>query len=133
MFRFGFRSACPQNAFAQGAKSVFYMNQFMSRRHCSRMRSPFVFGQLDPKMFAASNVLVGSSQSASGLVAGAAGEGSGAVSASSTAMSELMSSLAMLEELMNAAAFRPNWSVVCSFPDWHVVSNTFLYIVLMPV
>jgi hypothetical protein len=48
MFRFGFRSACPQTAFSQGAKSVFYMNQFMSRRHCARAHTPLVNGFINP-------------------------------------------------------------------------------------
>src|SRR3989338_5997053 len=128
MFRFGgFRAACPQAAFAQGVKSVFYMGQWQTRRHCSRMRSPFVFGHLDPKFFAASAVLAGG-QSAGGLISAAAGEG-GAIT-SATAATDLVSSLAMLEELMNAVSFCPNWTIRCSFPDWHQLSNTF-YVISM--
>jgi hypothetical protein len=48
MFRFGFRSACPTSAFTQGAKSVFYMNQFMTRRHCARSHTPLVGGFINP-------------------------------------------------------------------------------------
>lgn len=51
MFRFGgaFRSAGPQAAFAQGAKSAFFMGQWISRRHCSRAHTPLVGGFIDPK------------------------------------------------------------------------------------
>ena|SRR3989338_1256446 len=51
MFRFAgaFRSACPQAAFAQGAKSVCFMGNWISRRHCSRAHTPLVAGFIDPK------------------------------------------------------------------------------------
>jgi hypothetical protein len=50
MFRFGnFRAASTQAMFANGAKSVFYMNQWMSRRHCARAHTPLVGGFFDTK------------------------------------------------------------------------------------
>ena len=132
MFRFGcgsaFRaSSVPQSCFQNGAKSAFYMGQWYSRRHFARMRTPLVNGHLDPKMFAASAVLR-SLQSSGGLIAGAAVEGDGAIATSSSSASDLVTSLAMLEELMAAASFCPNWSIRCSFPDWHQLAHTFYVI-----
>ena len=51
MFRFGSGFRAPQTAFMSGAKSAFYMNQFLSRRHCSRAHTPFVGGFLNTKAF----------------------------------------------------------------------------------
>ena len=132
MFRFGagsaFRSSSvPQSCFQNGAKSAFYMGQMYTRRHFARMRSPFVNGHLDPKMFAASAVLRGL-QSSGGMISGAAVEGDGAVATSMTSSSELVTSLAMLQELMAASSFCPNWSIRCSFPDWHQLTHTFYVI-----
>lgn len=131
MFRFGagsaFRSSVPQACFQNGAKSAFYMGQMYTRRHFARMRSPFVAGHLDPKMFAASAVLSSLSSSGS-MISGAAVEGDGAVATVTSASSDLVTSLAMLQELMAASSFCPNWSIRCSFPDWHQLTHTFYVI-----
>lgn len=126
MFRRGFRAGgpSPQSCFQNGATSAFYMGQWYSRRHFARMRSPLVAGHLDPKMFAASAVIRGL-QSSGGLISGVAVEGDGAVATgTTTASNDLISSLAMLEQLMAASSFCPNWSILRSFPDWHQLSHT---------
>lgn len=117
-------SSIPQACFQNGATSAFFMGQWYSRRHFARMRSALVNGHLDPKMFAASAVLRGL-QSSGGMISGAATEGDGAVATSTTASGDLVASLAMLQELIAASSFCPNWSIRCSFPDWHQLTHTF--------
>jgi hypothetical protein len=120
MFRFGAR-ATPAAAFAQGARSVLYMGAWCTRRHFARMRSPLVFGHLDPRMFLSS---------ANGLAtfgpdSALASAGDNALATCAAPNSELMASIAMMESLLAAASYTPNWSIRCTFTDWQKTHSAY--------
>ena len=113
MFRFNAHSF-PHASFANGAKSVYYMGQQYSRRHFASTRSPLLAGFVNPLVFTSSGTgALARAQSAMMNATDAA------QSMAVTPAADMISSLALMTELMLLAARAPNWNCIrCSCPDW---------------